>query len=268
MWGKTCQGWLVFLAGFSNLPHKLGKSLMKKEVSIVRVDTRRPRVIARKNWGLTAEQMRSMHVHHRIPVSKGGTNDPSNLYVCSPWFHKNCWHAEDSYNSLIPYAELGGITARDRKLGIHGLTFEERQAHGRLAGAAGGWKKSQQAGSGIFGDRSEWREVHVETGRKTLQRLIEKNPNHQRDAGTKGGKKAKMLGVGIHAEGVAAKGEKVGGRIAVESGQLARARTRESILKGAAAGGNTLFADPDHPEIGCHNAGGVGEKTKETRVPL
>jgi len=33
-----------------------------------------------------------MHVHHRIPRSKGGTNDPSNLYVCSPKFHAYIWH--------------------------------------------------------------------------------------------------------------------------------------------------------------------------------
>jgi hypothetical protein len=39
------------------------------------------REIARQNWGLTEEQMKGMHVHHRIPVSKGGTNAPENLYV-------------------------------------------------------------------------------------------------------------------------------------------------------------------------------------------
>ena len=62
----------------------------------MRVDTRSHRVIARGNWGLTKEQMKGMHVHHRIKRCDGGTNDPSNLYVCSEWFHDNVWHAKDN----------------------------------------------------------------------------------------------------------------------------------------------------------------------------
>jgi hypothetical protein len=85
----------------------LAKFNMDKNVSIVVVDKRHYRAIARENWGLTKEQMKGMHVHHRIPKSKGGTDDPSNLYVCSAWFHQKVWHAKDSYNSLIPYAVEG-----------------------------------------------------------------------------------------------------------------------------------------------------------------
>jgi hypothetical protein len=66
---------------------------MDKKVSIVKVDKRHYRVIARENWGLTREQMKGKHVHHRIKRSDGGTNDPSNLYVCSEWYHDNVWHA-------------------------------------------------------------------------------------------------------------------------------------------------------------------------------
>jgi hypothetical protein len=60
--------------------------------SIVKVDPRPYRKIAQEHWGLSDEQMKGMHVHHRIPVSEGGTNDPSNLYVCSPSFHAWAWH--------------------------------------------------------------------------------------------------------------------------------------------------------------------------------
>jgi hypothetical protein len=81
---------------------------MDKSVSIVVVDKRPYRKIVQDKWGLTDEQMQGMHVHHRVPVSKGGTNDSCNLYVCSPWFHKNVWHSEDGFNSLIPYAIEGG----------------------------------------------------------------------------------------------------------------------------------------------------------------
>lgn len=60
--------------------------------AIVKVDKRPYRKIAQEHWGLTNEQMKGMHVHHRIPQSEGGTDDPSNLYVCLPWFHAHVWH--------------------------------------------------------------------------------------------------------------------------------------------------------------------------------
>jgi hypothetical protein len=71
--------------------------LMKKEFSIVKVDKRNHRTIAQENWGLTSEQMKGMHVHHRIPRSQGGSNDPSNLFVCSPHFHAYVWHDKCHY---------------------------------------------------------------------------------------------------------------------------------------------------------------------------
>jgi hypothetical protein len=55
--------------------------MTERELSIALVDKRPYRKIAQDNWGLTDEQMKGMHVHHRIPVSLGGTN------VCSPEFH-------------------------------------------------------------------------------------------------------------------------------------------------------------------------------------
>lgn len=66
-------------------------------LAIIKVDRRRYRKIAQEHWGLTNEQMKGMHVHHRIPQSEGGTNDPSNLYVCSPWFHAHVWHDHDEF---------------------------------------------------------------------------------------------------------------------------------------------------------------------------
>jgi len=80
--------------------------MLSNEVfSIVKVDTRNYRTIARENWGLTKEQMKGMHVHHRIPVSEGGTNDPTNLYVCSPSFHRWGWHNGEDF---IEWASAGG----------------------------------------------------------------------------------------------------------------------------------------------------------------
>jgi hypothetical protein len=78
---------------------------MNKDLSIVLVDKRHHRKIAQDNWGLTDEQMEGKHVHHRIHRSKGGTNDPSNLYVCSSWFHQHVWHNGEEW---IEWASEGG----------------------------------------------------------------------------------------------------------------------------------------------------------------
>lgn len=78
---------------------------MDKNPSIVLVDKKPYRKIAQDNWGLTNHQMKGMHVHHRIPKSQGGTNDASNLFVCSPWFHKNIWHSGQTW---IEWANIGG----------------------------------------------------------------------------------------------------------------------------------------------------------------
>ncbi len=108
---------------------------MDKETSIVKVDTRPHREIARDNWGLTKDQMAGMHVHHRIPVSRGGTNDPSNLYVCSPNYHKNVWHDGKEF---VAWAHKGAAAAHANKRedGKSILAFE----NGKLGGAAS-WKK-------------------------------------------------------------------------------------------------------------------------------
>jgi hypothetical protein len=78
---------------------------MDKNLSIVLVDKRHHRKIAQDNWGLTDGQMKGKHVHHRIHKSKGGTNDPTNLYVCSPWFHQYGWHNGEEW---IAWAAVGG----------------------------------------------------------------------------------------------------------------------------------------------------------------
>lgn len=70
---------------------------MDKNLSIVVIDTRPYRVIAQENWGLNKNQMKGMHVHHRLPVSEGGTNDPSNLFVCSPSMHRWGWHDGEAF---------------------------------------------------------------------------------------------------------------------------------------------------------------------------
>jgi hypothetical protein len=97
---------------------------MEKGLSIVLVDKRPYRKIAQDNWGLTNEQMAGMHVHHRVNAHEGGTNDPSNLFVCSSWFHANVWH---SRFTLVEHARQAGIRS------WKGLSKEESSRRHSLA---------------------------------------------------------------------------------------------------------------------------------------
>jgi hypothetical protein len=81
-----------------------------KTNAIVKLETRPHRTVAQENWGLTAEQMAGMEVHHRVPVSEGGTNDPSNLFVCSPSMHRWGWH--DGEKGFGIWAAKGGRTSK------------------------------------------------------------------------------------------------------------------------------------------------------------
>ena len=104
---------------------------MLKELSIVKVDKRSYQTIARENWGLTKEQMKGMHVHHRIPRHKGGTNDPCNLYVCSPSFHRHVWHDGEEF---IEWAAAGGkakTPEQQARAGMLGGKLQSREAKQR-----------------------------------------------------------------------------------------------------------------------------------------
>lgn len=131
--------------------------------AIVRLPTEHYRKVAKKHWGLTDEQMAGKHVHHRIPRSKGGTNDPSNLFVCSPWFHAHVWHNESYFTEA---ASKGGKQCQ--KLGVGG---GDRKIAARGGKTAGKMKtpKQQEARRKSAKKLGESRFVsvtllHVETG--------------------------------------------------------------------------------------------------------
>jgi hypothetical protein len=132
---------------------------MNKNVSIVKVDRRGYRTIARNNWGLTKEQMRGMHVHHRIPRSKGGTNDPSNLYVCSPWFHDVIWHGGSG--GFIELASEGAKKAKKLGVGVYARTPEQKVLDGKKGG-----RKAFEMGVGLFGRTPE---KHSEDSKKAIE---------------------------------------------------------------------------------------------------
>lgn len=153
-------------------------------VAIVLIPRGRYRKIAQKHWGLTDEQMKGMQVHHRIAVSDGGTNDPSNLYVCCPWFHSNIWHGEDSCSPMVEWCSENGRKGGKRSQEVqkgpnHPLTVFWREGQGdpeeifkwRSEGGKKGGSKSgpilRDQGLGIFGRDPEQHRKDTLKGVKT-----------------------------------------------------------------------------------------------------
>ena len=66
-----------------------------------RLSSKTIRNIARKNWGLTWEQMKGMDVHHFPPRCEGGKDIPEHLYVCSRERHKKVYHGDAYYMSNL-----------------------------------------------------------------------------------------------------------------------------------------------------------------------
>lgn len=169
---------------------------MEKQLSIVKLETRHHRVVAQENWGLTNEQMRGNHVHHRIPISKGGTNDPSNLFVCSPSMHRWGWHEGD--RGFGEWAQKGGEMSAERghsgwvhvpanvlsengrrsgernvieKRGIFAATPEEWSIRNRKNGAKGchaAGKSTYEKGVGIFALGEEAQEERNKKGASVI----------------------------------------------------------------------------------------------------
>ena len=134
---------------------------MDKQLSIVRVGKRHYRTIAQENWGLTREQMEGMHVHHRIHVSDGGTNDPSNLYVCSPWFHNNIWHDRIYFIEKASEAGQEGAKKGHEKKNEKGQSLHAI-AMGKAGGALGDrQKKSEGAKRGYLEKNEEGKSIRA-----------------------------------------------------------------------------------------------------------
>jgi len=189
--------------------------------------------------------MKGMHVHHRIPVSQGGTDDPTNLYVCSPSFHRWGWHnGEDFIEWASEGGKKGGTKTAELGVGAHTPGMASKGgtktaelgvgAHAPGIASKGGKKggaKLVELGVGVHGRSAE---QMTEDGRKGAAKTAELGvgihaPGVRSRGGTKsaelgvgihdpemrgvGGRKAAELGVGAHAPGMQAKGGKVTGNL-------------------------------------------------------
>lgn len=186
-------------------------------------------MIARENWGLAKEQMKGMHVHHRVRRCDGGTNDPSNLYVCSPSFHRWCWHNGEEW---IEWASEGGRTQGNRnasnRTGFCGRTPEKISEDGKKGGGS-----CFEKGVGLFG------------------RSPEKVSEDSKKSGAIGGK----------VQGARNAINKTGfcGR--------SKEKMQEDGRKNAAKTTSQRWVDPDHPELGVQNAGNLVQMQRRQGLP-
>jgi hypothetical protein len=134
---------------------------LENNLAIVKLEVRPHRVVAQENWGLTKDQMTGVEVHHRIPVSEGGTNDPSNLFVCSPSMHRWGWHEGDKGFGVWSH-EGGKKSVETGNAGWVHVSSETRQENGRKVG-----RKNKEENRGLFAATPEqWSERNRKNGAK------------------------------------------------------------------------------------------------------
>jgi hypothetical protein len=172
---------------------------LEKHLSLVKLETRPHRIVAQENWGLSAEQMKGCHVHHRVALSEGGTNDPSNLFVCSPSMHRWGWHEGD--RGFGEWGEKGGQRSvetgnagwvhvsrkvrsengrkngkrhHENKTGLFAATPEEWSARNRINGTKGAvaaGRSTFEKGVGIFGMSAEAATARNKKGASIINRI-------------------------------------------------------------------------------------------------
>ena len=107
--------------------------------------------------------------------------------------------------------------------------------------------------------------LRAENGKKTMEKNLEKNPNHQSEVGKLGGKRSTELGYLDKFRTPEAQRERgiKGGQKTARLGYLDKYRTSEHQSRIA----RLQWVDPDHPELGSHGAGTLASMQKRRGYP-
>jgi len=171
---------------------------MKTSTAIVKLEKRPHRVVAQRNWGLSDEQMIGMEVHHRVPVSEGGTNDPSNLFVCSPSMHRWGWHNGEAFigwgakackvRDPVEHREtsrrVGRLTA-ELGVGLHGMSPEKQRESASKGGSVTGklpWWHNPESGVDARSEKSPG-DGWTRGRNPKLMQEVQKNLTHGNSSG-------------------------------------------------------------------------------------
>jgi hypothetical protein len=119
------------------------------------------------------------HIHHKIPKSRGGTNNPSNLEELDFIEHARV-HAEDFLNGgpRFDFRHDGWpfLDAELRQKVLEKASEHSRTISGPAGGAALTFEQRSAAGKkgGPIGAKNQPRGVRVQNGKKGVQTRIEK----------------------------------------------------------------------------------------------
>lgn len=170
---------------------------------------------------------------------EGEDREPEQIILDCWWGTKYCYNVSSSAT---------GFNSDMARKAANARTEEGKKQGGRVSGPRVG------------------RETHInhpekmiENGKNTLALLIERNPNHQSDAGKIGGKtgsreKKKVGGLKCKENGL--------GMFAIPPEERSKI-SRENALKVC----RQKWMDPDHPELGEHNAGVLASMQKRRNLP-
>jgi len=247
---------------------------MEKSSSIVLCrPVKNYRKLAQEWYGLTDEQMLEMDVHHNPPEHQGGQNIPEHLYVYHNTLH-NAVHGDDFTKWARKGGSLGGkaqpkeVKRQNALKGIAKMPREQRQRAGRLGAAVTNKvtpiEKKKELAKQMY--EKTPREVRVKAGEKCRDQklgVFGMSPEERQLANIKGGqvggKRAYELGVGLAAMTKKQRQE--------ASRKGAKNRSHEDSVKGGKASAATLWVDPEHPELGAHNAGNLVQKQRALGLP-
>jgi hypothetical protein len=241
---------------------------MDKEVSIILSNEERNyRKLAQTHYNLTDEQMEEMDVHHNPPRHQGGRDIPEHLYVYhrtlhaavhgdnfTEWARKGGkaggnsslekqvgWHDPKIKSAA---GKKGGATNAKNKTGVCGIAIDERRENGRKGGIT-----AFEESVGIFapenlgkGGRNVSKDDCVARGKKAAEtnrqnRTAFFDPAIQKQGTIAAHSKKDDEGKSIHAKKV--------GKIAFSQ----------------------KWMDPDHPELGIHNAGNLVRVQRAEGLP-
>jgi hypothetical protein len=247
---------------------------MHKSLSIVLCQpVKNYRKLAQEWYQLTDEQMVDMDVHHNPSVEEGGLNIPEHLYVYHNTLH-NAVHGDDFTKWARKGGRLGGkaqpveVKRQNALKGIAKMPREHQQKAGRLRAASTNSRmtieKKREIAQVMRGKTP--REVLITNGKRAYNEkfgAFGMAPENRHSANVKGGviggKRAQELGVGLSAM---TKEER---RLASSKG--GKNRSHEDSVKAGRISASTLWVDPEHPELGAHNAGNLVQKQKSLGLP-
>jgi ribosomal protein L27 len=200
---------------------------MNKEVSIVLSVERKNYRKLAQNWYGLTDAQMEEMDVHHNPARHQGGRNIPEHLFVYHHTLHTAVHGDDFTKWARQGGRIGGQKSVEEKIGFLGASVEQRKEWGKL-----GNEKLLEMGIGIHAPG-----VREASGRKAVEEKLGMFRNHRQSI-TRSHEIMRQKGVGIYD----------GGKMSSKAGK-------------------TLFEDPDHPELGTHNAGNLVRVQKSKGLP-